>query len=331
MIIIITLCILLSFLSHGMGTKVFTFKEGITDADELSSATLTNPPDDPLPDHFIICSSHKQQQIGTHNTETIYVLYEDSSFTQPWFSIGFWKLTYDYVLMVNIRYDRWYDLGQVTREAFLFWIHVCVEVDSTNGTLRASINGGNVTTVNNVEGLDPAQKLHLRLGVGHDNRDNNLYQFYGSVTSINIFTLQDAEKENHSFLTTKSACKPIESSFFQSWTNSRWKVIGKRVKEEELDENVLSSKSTVMNFRIPLLWNKHEATNECRKYGENPNITQPPYSDTNIFTDVTMKNIYGEHYTQCKYFWTPLSKDEYKENSLVDETTNKFRRYSNTA
>ena len=65
-----------------MGTKVFTFQEGITEAGELSSATLTNAPDAPLPDHFIICSSHKQQQIGTRNTETIYALYENSSFTK---------------------------------------------------------------------------------------------------------------------------------------------------------------------------------------------------------------------------------------------------------
>merc|ERR1712155_102034 len=184
--IINTFCIL--FLQgHGMATKVFTFQEGNTEAGELSSATLTNAPAAPLPDHFIICSSHKQQQIGTRNTETIYALYENSSFTKPWFSIGFWKFL-DYVLMVNIRFDRWYDLGQVTRETFLFWIHVCVEVDTINGTLRASINGGNVTTVEKVKGLTPGQKLNLRLGVGHDNRDDNLYQYFGSMSNINIFT-----------------------------------------------------------------------------------------------------------------------------------------------
>ena len=313
-----------------MGTKVFTFQEENTEAEELSSATLTNAPNAPLPDHFVICSSHKQQQIGTHNTETIYVLYEDSSFTRPWFSIGFWKLTLDYVLMVNIRYDRWYDLGQVTREAFLFWIHICVEVDTINGTLRASINGGNVTTVEKVKGLAPAQKLHMRLGVGHDNRDNNLYQYFGSVSNINIFTIQTGVKESHLLLTTRSACNQIKNTFFQSWIDSRWKVIGKGTHEEELNEKVFCSKSTALNFRIPLQWNKHEATKECRKYGEHANLSKPPLLDRNDTTDVDMKKIYGENYTQCKYYWTHFT-DEYEEDCFVDETSNKSRKYiSNT-
>ena len=312
-----------------MGTKVFTFQEGITEAGELSSATLTNAPDGPLPDHFIICSSHKQQQIGTRNTETIYVLYEDSSFTRPWFSIGFWKFL-DYVLMVNIRFDRWYDLGQVTRETFLFWIHVCVEVDTINGTLRASINGGNVTTVEKVRGLNPGQKLHMRLGLGHDNRDDNLYQHFGSVSNINIFTLQNGVKVKEN-LRTKSACEQIGYSFFQSWMDSKWKIIGKGAHEEELDEKVFCSKSTVLNFRIPLLWNKHEATKECRKYAEHANISKPPLLDRNDTTDVDMKNIYGEKYTdtQCKYFWTHFT-DQYEEGCFVDENTDKSTMYNSS-
>ena len=311
-----------------MGTKVFTFHERITESEDLSSATLTNAPDAPLPDHFIICSSHKQQQIGTRNTQTIYVLYEDSEFIRPWFSIGFWKLTYDYVLMVNIRYDRWYDLGQVTRETFQFWIHVCVEVDTVNGALRASINGGNVTTVEKVRGLTPGQKLNLRLGVGHDNRDDNLYQYFGSVSNINIFTVQK-EIEVEENLRTQSSCEQIGNSFFQSWMDSKWKVIGKGAHAEELDEKVFCSKSTVLNFRIPLLWNKHEATKECRKYGEHANISKPPLLDRNDTTDVDMKNIYGEKYTdtQCKYFWTHFT-DQYEEDCFVDENADESTMYN---
>ena len=74
MISVVTLSILLILPWYGIGTKVFTFHEGSSDPDELSSATLTNAPDAPLPDHFIICSSHKQQQIGTRNTTAFYFL-----------------------------------------------------------------------------------------------------------------------------------------------------------------------------------------------------------------------------------------------------------------
>ena len=87
MVSAIILAFFLCFPWHGMGTKVFTFHEGSSVNDELSSATLINAPAAPLPDHFVICSSHKQQQIGTRNTGTIYALYEDSSFSKPWFSV----------------------------------------------------------------------------------------------------------------------------------------------------------------------------------------------------------------------------------------------------
>ena len=316
--------LLLYFPCHGMGTQVFTFTERRgSDPDELSSATLTNAPTAPLPDHFTICSSHKQHQIGTRNTETIYVLYEDSSFAQPWFSIGFWKLTEDYVLMVNIKFGKWYDLGQVTREAFLFWIHVCVEVDTINGTLRASINGANVTAVNNVEGLTPAQKLHLRLGVAHDNRYEGHVQIFGSVANINIYKLQS--EEIHLLLTSTSTCKLSNSSFFLSWANAKWNIFGKEVLEEDLDENILCSKSTVLNFRIPLFWNRFEATDECRKYGPSAVISNPlsPSSDINNVTKVDFDLFYGKH-EQCALFWTPFT-DEYEESSFVDEITNESR------
>ena len=72
MIPIITLILLLYFPSNGLGTKVFKFKEGSTDNNTLSSATLVNASEAPLPDHFVICSSHKQQQVDTINANNIY-------------------------------------------------------------------------------------------------------------------------------------------------------------------------------------------------------------------------------------------------------------------
>ena len=158
------------------GIKVFEFNEG----NNLSSATVTNA----LPDQFLICSSHTQQVVNTPNTRTIYVLYKDSSFTTPWLSIGFYK---NNILWANIRFNYWYILGQVTRETLLYWVHICVEVDTIKGMLRASINGGNVTTVTNVQGLTPVPKLHLRLGVVHESYHlQQPEQFIGAVANVNI-------------------------------------------------------------------------------------------------------------------------------------------------
>ena len=315
-----------------MGTKVFTFHEGSSDPGELSSATLTNAPDAPLPEHFVICSSHKQTKIYANHGHTVYVLYEDPNIGKPWFSISI-SPHYPHVLWANTRFYYWYTLGHIAHEAFHQWVHICVEVDTINGTLRASVNGGNSTIVNNVEGLTPVPTLHLRLGVVHQseereqfqyfgsltNLEREKFQYFGSVTNLNIFTLRNEDKETHLFLMMGSNCELIDRSHLLSWTDSKWDIVGKGV--QELDKDIICLKSKVLNFRIPMLWTKNEATEECRKYGQNANISEPPPADMNNVTDLDMDIIYGENHYQCKYFWTHYT-DRYAEGTFVNEISN---------
>ena len=75
-------------------------------------------------------------------------------------------------LNVNVNFSGWYELGIVTREKFLDWVHICVEVDMVNATLRAAVNGDVLKTVHNVPGLNPPHsKLNMRLGVVQDSFD----------------------------------------------------------------------------------------------------------------------------------------------------------------
>ena len=145
-----------------MGTRVFTFHEDSMrhDTSDLSSAIVTR--EESLPDHFLICSSHKQKYLASHNARTVYVLYKESNFSVPWFSIGFGSPKpghHTLYIDVNNNYLR---IGTFPPETFLYWVHVCVEVDTITATIKASVNGGNVSTVQNVEGLTPLPKLHLR-------------------------------------------------------------------------------------------------------------------------------------------------------------------------
>ena len=196
--IIETMIVLMLTLSwKAMGTNIFSFQDVNTGGGNgMSSATATNMPEEKLPDQFIICSSHKQQQIGTSNTLTIYVLYGDSSFSKPWFSIGFDNtLVWEYTLWANINYKNWYALCPVKPETLLTWIHICVEVDTVNATLHASINGGNVTSVHNVKDLTPKPRLYLRLGMVDESYYLELVQYVGSVGNINIYNMEDNADE----------------------------------------------------------------------------------------------------------------------------------------
>ena len=311
------IAIFLCFPCYGIGSKVFTFYEN-GDTGELSSVSIANAPEAPLPDHFLICSSHHTQQyINTPNTRTIYVLYQDSKFMKPWFSIGFFGLN---KLWANVRFNYWYDLGSVTQDAFLHWVHICVEVDTLNATLRTSINGGDVTTVNNVDGLVPAPRMFLRLGVVHESDHRNHFQFIGSVANVNIFNFHKRTKED---LLLLSSCKLHVSSIdaHMSWTNVKWNVVGNGVHEEDfLDDKTICTRSKDLNIRIPLQWNKNEASEECRKYGDAV-ISKLPSPDMNNVTDKDMENVYGKNLEQCTFFWTPYT-DEYVDGSFVDENTN---------
>ena len=219
---VIILC-LVTFPWSGMGMKVLTFNE----SSELSSATLSM---DNLPHHFLLCSSHTQQQINTPSTRTIYVLYRDSQFTKPWLSIGFWYCNFIPCLNVNVNFSGWYELGIVTREKFLNWVHICVEVDTVNVTLRAAVNGDVLKTVQNVHGLNPPHtKLNMRLGVVQDSSDRAPTQYIGSVSNVKIFNLgQRASKDILFSASGPSVCKSIDdSTLFLGWSDSNWNVVGK--------------------------------------------------------------------------------------------------------
>ena len=321
--------ILFCFQWYGKATNVITFHEKSLNIEKLSSVSATNVSDESLPEHFLICSSHRQQQIDTPNTRTIYVLYEDSNFTKPWLSIGFHVEISEFVLWANTNFNYWYDLGTVTREAFLNWIHICVDVNVITGTLRASVNGGNVTTVGEVEGLIPIPKLYLRLGIVHESYYGGQHQFIGSVANINIYTMTDIIDED--YLASSSTCTILEKTMYLTWANIKWNLdaAGDGVNMKSVDGKSLCMTSTVLNFNVPSIWKKIEATKECKKYG-NAILSKPPAHvlDIKNITDDFIKNIYGQYFDQCEseYFWTSLT-DEYLEGSFIDEITNESIRY----
>ena len=95
----------------------------------------------------------------------------------------------------------------------------------------------------------------------------------------------------------------------------------------EIDEKILCSK--VLHFKLPFPWNKKEATEECRKFG-NAKISEVSTPSLANVSDQDLENIYGpygEHFQECEFFWTPFT-DEGTEGSFVHEITNENIRYT---
>ena len=75
-----------SLLFNGLPNKIFKFqKKENTTSKEISTATLKNIPKEKLPNSFVICSTHKQEEFNTKNTRIMYSIYSNEDFQERWF------------------------------------------------------------------------------------------------------------------------------------------------------------------------------------------------------------------------------------------------------
>lgn len=179
--------IMIILISHINSGKTLTIiKSKPEDTQQISAAKLSNYPEEILPQQFIICSSSLQGRIGV-NTKTLYVIYDDENYQDPWLSIGFWEKG---VLWANIENMEWYLLGQVLVTDLFRWIHICVEIDLMKSTIKTSINGKNKTIVQDVKKISNVPKLYLVLGVVDNGWYEEQYQFDGQITNIQLLKVR---------------------------------------------------------------------------------------------------------------------------------------------
>ena len=178
---------LISHINSGISLTIFQSKPGdVDETQQISAAKLSNYPEEILPQQFVICSSSLQGRIGL-NTKTLYVVYEDENYRDPWLSIGFWEKG---VLWANIEDMKWYLLGEVMVSDLFRWIHICVEIDLAKSTIKTSINGKNTTIVQDVKKISSVPKLYLVLGVVDNSWYEEQYQYNGQITNIHLLKVR---------------------------------------------------------------------------------------------------------------------------------------------
>ena len=159
-------CILiLSYSYNCYSIQYFEFDYPST-KDNISTAILTNFIS--LPKVFTICSFHKQLHV---QDLTVYVMYENSELTKPWFSLSLWDKGN---LWANMQ-EEWYLLGVLPLIKLRQWNNFCTEINLKIKTLRISINGGRVTSMNITNSIK-IQKLFMRyihLSLNHINLNLN--------------------------------------------------------------------------------------------------------------------------------------------------------------
>ena len=289
--------------------RVLEFKN-----DEISNsiefATLKNNGIIELQNNVTICSTHKQDGVNIH-TRSIYVIYKDDSYQTPWFTIGFWSLGR---LWANVDYKNWYILGNATTEQLFDWMHICVEINSSNKTLKAAIQQKIFPTVFNISGLTPGLKLNnFKLGVVHHSYALNKVQFSGSLTNINVFRAKDKTLLKRQ---SEKPCSFSSKEAILSWPSMKWKIT-ENVSQTTIHKHTLCSVTDYINLRLPLLWRKSSAKDFCSKLGDGK-VSE--FSDPSNLSNLKMDEMYGNRFSECEFFWTPYS-DENEEGVFINENS----------
>ena len=291
--------------------KVLEFRND-ENSNHTNFAILKNDEIIELQNNITICSTHKQDRVDTIHSRCIYVIYKDDSYHTPWFTIGFWSLGR---LWANVANKDWYILGNATTEQFLDWMHICVEIDLSKKTLKATIQQKLFPTVFNVSGLTPDLKLNnFKLGVvHHSNELNEIVQFSGSVTNINVFRAKDKTLLKRQ---AEEPCSFSSKEAILSWQSMKWKIT-ENVLQTTIHKHALCSETDYINLRLPFLWRKNSAKDFCRKLGDG---TISEFSDPSNLSNLHMEEMYGNRFSECEFFWTPYS-DENEEGVFINENS----------
>ena len=226
--------------------KVFHFKESLSD---LSHLELSDSSEVPLPDVFILCTSHQQSKMDKRGYYHIY-----GADRQPWMatkfgngpgpqnSVGLWG---SFGL-------EWVYFGEISQPKLFFWYHMCHKVDSSQGRISISVNGHRLASDIQVESLKENRPLVLgsRIVVGKwtkvsTTKDPVEQQFLASVSNVNVFAAGNLSIDELS----SDACS-FEGDVLP-WSSPLWTPNGSGVETLDLkNENVCSDKGRY-NFGLP--------------------------------------------------------------------------------
>ena len=242
--------------------KVFHFEESLPD---LSYLVLSDSSEVPLPDVFILCTSHQQSKMDKRGFYQIYgadkQLWMTTKFDRgpgPQNSVGLWG-TFGL---------EWIYYGEISQPKLFFWYHMCHKVDSSQGQISISVNGHRFATDIQVKRLKENRPLVLggRIVVGKwtkvsITKDPVEQQFLASVSNINVF-----EARNLSIEALSSDACTVEGDVLP-WSSPLWNPHGSGVETLDLkEENVCSGKGRY-NLGLPVGLDQQQAVDTCFALG----------------------------------------------------------------
>ena len=208
----------------------------------------------------------------------------------------------------------WYSPGIIPEEDFVKWVHICLEINAEDHTIRTSVNGKELNNLTNVEGLTPTPKLSLRLGIVDHSSTKKKIQFHGKVSNINV--LNPRARESLTSLTRDLCSIDNRTSSFISWSDMSWTK--KDIQETCLDSGIICALRDFLPLKVPYTWSLSAGGDMCSMLG-NGNLAGV-INPSNPQNDTFQVHMHGNNERCSQYYWTPYIFKE-NENKVINVYT----------
>ena len=244
--------------------KVVHFEESLSGTD-ISSLILSDSSEVPLPEVFILCTSHQQSKMDKRGFYHIYG--EDK---QPWMmtKFGTGPGTHNSVGLWGSFGLEWIYFGEISQPKLFFWYHMCHKVDTSKGRISVSVNGNRLATNVQVESLkwNKPRVLGGRIAVGKmtkvsTTKDPVDQQFLASVSNVNVFGAGNVSIDDLS----SDACS-VEGDILP-WSSPLWSANSAGVKILDLGEESVCSGKGRYNLGLPVGLDQQQAVDTCVALG----------------------------------------------------------------
>ena len=280
--------------------KVFQISE--TPEGSLSFMTPEALDRDPLPDKFIICCSYKQNALLGRAPYTV-----QGRDGTPWFTISLWKSGPEAYLWIRVR-STWKRITKIERHWLNSFVHVCSELDITNGDVKIAVNGKDPISLN-VEDLKKENPVSLEntLMVGHSELINGKPLSYeGFITNFKVIDSTASTSDVQEL--SQNLCDSTGTIINEG---TKWKLNGK-VAELEEESWIICNKNLTYRLAIPSAMNWYESMDVCRKLSFG-NVTEvKDWKDLNYVV-----SLFSNPTAVCEFIWTPYS-DENDEGTYIN-------------
>ena len=195
---------------------------------------------------------------------------------------------------------EWLRIHRAPLRSARSWFHICVKVsrDSQVSAVNVSVNGGEITSMEQELEVRDLSNIIIQLGLAHHTYSLHL-QYTGMITNINIYKA-DSQLDIQEM--SSDPCQFASSGDILAWEDMEWDQQGDFLEDLIVEDGEVCGDQP--NFNIPLILdlNWFTADRTCQI------LNNGTISEMNDLTDIGF--ISSKFNRFCDYIWSPYIYNE---------------------